>query len=178
MPTINFALDSNELSGIAQILQKALLERPTPKGLPYLDLDEAIDSTHEFFESLQDLAYSSTELTTQDLRHLAQGMAKGYTTLWHRPFPYGLEEGQMMLSQVLEKPIRNLLRALSDISHGNSDYLGNFSTSLEVSNELTYFDQWARSAEPHYRSIKPAKPSCELGFLAASFLLGWWIGRS
>jgi hypothetical protein len=51
-------------------------------------------------------------------------LADSYHELWRRPFPPGLEMGQILLSAVFERPMRDYLDALSIYATTNSSLGG------------------------------------------------------
>ena len=159
MNRVNFLLDADELAPVIKALQDALTRRPNPEGEPHFDLQTALDSCDEYFESIRELTEVTGKLSAHDLLEAANGMSSGYRCFWERPFPQGLEMGQPLFSAVLERPMRDLLRTLQSLTEAESeDYLGEPLITLDAEEELNCFNTW-------------------LGALAASFLLGWWFGR-
>jgi len=178
MNRVDFLLDADELTPVIMALQDALTRRPNPEGEPHFDLQTALDSCDEYFESVRELTETTGRLSTHDLLQAASGMSSGYRCFWERPFPRGLEMGQPLFSAVLERPMRDLLRTLQSLIEAESgDSLGEPLITLDAEEELNCFNSWLDGlAAPQRIGLRPSQ-GCGLGSLAASFLLGWWFGR-
>jgi len=178
MNRVDFLLDADELTPVIRALQDALTRRPNPEGEPHFDLQTALDSCDEYFESVRELTETTGRLSTHDLLQAASGMSSGYRCFWERPFPRGLEMGQPLFSAVLERPMRDLLRTLQSLIEAESgDSLGEPLITLDAEEELNCFNSWLDGlAAPQRIGLRPSQ-GCGLGSLAASFLLGWWFGR-
>jgi len=178
MNRVDFLLDADELTPVIMALQDALTRRPNPEGEPHFDLQTALDSCDEYFESVRELTETTGRLSTHDLLQAASGMSSGYRCFWERPFPRGLEMGQPLFSAVLERPMRDLLRTLQSLIEAESgDSLGEPLITLDAEEELNCFNSWLDGLAAHQRiGLRPSQ-GCGLGSLAASFLLGWWFGR-
>lgn len=178
MNRVDFLLDADELAPVIKVLQDALTRRPNPEGEPHFDLQSAIDSCEEYFESIRELTDAAGKLSAYDLLQAATGMSSGYRCFWERPFPPGMEIGQPLFSAVLERPMRDLLRTLQSLTEVESqDYLGEPLITLDAEEELNCLNSWLDGLAAHQRiGLRPSQ-GCGLGSLAASFLLGWWFGR-
>ena len=178
MNRVDFLLDADELAPVTKVLQDALTRRPNPEGEPHFDLQSAIDSCEEYFESIRELTDAAGKLSAYDLLQAATGMSSGYRCFWERPFPPGMEIGQPLFSAVLERPMRDLLRTLQSLTEVESqDYLEEPLITLDAEEELNCFNSWLDGLSAHQRiGLRPSQ-GCGLGSLAASFLLGWWFGR-
>jgi len=55
MNRVDFLLDADELAPVIGALQDALTRRPNPEGEPHFDLQSALDSCEEYFESVREL---------------------------------------------------------------------------------------------------------------------------
>ncbi len=179
MNKVDFFLDADELTPVIGAIQDALTRRPNPEGEPHFDLQSALDSCDEYFESVRELTEATGKLSVHNLLETANGMSSGYRCFWERPFPQGLEMGQPLFSAVLERPMRDLLRTLQSLVGSESeDSLGATLVTLDAEEELTCFSTWLDGLAPHQRiGLHPSPGCCGLGALAASFLLGWWFGR-
>lgn len=178
MNRVDFLLDTDELAPVIGALQDALTRRPNPEDEPHFDLQTALDSCEEYFESVRELTETTGNLSAQELLEAANGMSSGYHSFWERPFPPGLEIGQPLFSAVLERPMRDLLRTLRSLAEAErEDTLGELLITLDAEEELNCFNSWLDGLEAHQRiGLRPSQ-GCGLGSLAASFLLGWWFGR-
>lgn len=87
MNRVDFLLDADELAPVIKALQDALTRRPNPEGEPHFDLQTALDSCDEYFESVRELTEATGKLSAHDLLEAANGMSSGYRCFWERPFP-------------------------------------------------------------------------------------------
>lgn len=55
MNRVDFLLDADELAPVIKALQYALTRRPNPEGEPHFDLQSALDSCEEYFESIREV---------------------------------------------------------------------------------------------------------------------------
>ncbi|MDO4683546.1 MAG: hypothetical protein Q4B17_12290 [Lautropia sp.] len=184
MNTVNFSLDPEELRPIIELLQDTLLNRPELDEYdPYDDVDEAIDSASPFFDAFQNLiALPVTGLDTQVLMDTVMGIRDGYQTFWQRPFPDGLEAGQPLFSAVMERPMREMLRFLTQLSRSANNGDAGDSTLqlfLDAEEEMACFQAWREEQEEkqtrHYSSS--VSKGTGLGSLALAFGLGWLLGN-
>lgn len=87
MNRVDFLLDADELAPVIKALQDALTRRPNPEGEPHFDLQTALDSCDEYFESVRELTEATGKLSAHDLLEAANGMSSGYRCFWERHSP-------------------------------------------------------------------------------------------
>jgi hypothetical protein len=167
-----------ELQTVITRLRRGLIDRPTPEGPPHPDLAAAISPASDtYFGGLQSLAPGTPELPLDLLNQAVEKMVEGCHLLWERPFPPGLEMGQILYAAILERPMRDLLRVLEE--EGGSLVASDRqqrTLAIEAGEELARFNAWFDGLPARQRlGLSPAR-GCGLGALAVSFLLGWWVG--
>lgn len=178
MNRADFLLSAKELAPIILVLRNGLIQRPTPEGTPHFDLQSALESAENYFHSVRELGEAGGNLSADDLLKTAEGMVAGYHCLWERPFPLGLEKGQILAAAVLERPMRDLLRGLERLvdQAEHDDLPAEPLLTLDADEEAERFNNWLDTLPYHQRlGIRPPH-RCGLTSLAAAFLLGWWIG--
>ena len=62
MNWVDYLLDADELAPVIKVLQEALITRPNPEGEPHFDLQTALDSCDEYFESVRELTEAAGKL--------------------------------------------------------------------------------------------------------------------
>lgn len=187
------------LNAIAADLRRAFIDRPVPEGIPREDV---FDTTRHFLDLLCDRLRSMVDVSN-DLfdRLLPQGAAEpamnasftalraavaelidSYHTLWRRPFPSGLEMGQILLSAAFEKPMRDYLTALENVLNATSKAEAGraeqpvLSLELQIDEELARLQTWLEQTALAQRREMVRSRGFGLGALAVSFGLGWLLG--
>ena len=133
-----------ELQDVIDLLRKGLIQRPTPEGLPHPDLSAAISPASDtYFGGLQSLESDSPDLSFDHLKQAVEKMVAGYHLLWERPFPHGLEMGQILYAAILERPMRELLKVLEEeraslVADGRRQR----TLVIEAEEELARFNVW------------------------------------
>ncbi|MDP8174799.1 hypothetical protein [Phocoenobacter skyensis] len=177
--TINvmFNLNTDDLPPIIDVLKDALFNRPEPDYFYYDNLDSAIVSAIDYAEAIDKCRYATGTLYAADLLEIAEKMASGYTSLWKHSFPKGLEQGQALFSQILEKPMRQLLRNLELlVDPNNTTKLTSPLITLEAEREVDYFNNWRESIEYDYDDEDSTKSHNFSSLLLAAGLFGLWLG--
>lgn len=88
------------------------------------------------------------------------------------PFPCGLEDGQPVLTAIVERPLRELLAAFDGLVAAIEDEEAEearFEVNLDLSGEAAAIAQWLRR-----QGWPGAQSSCSWTRLAAAFFLGRW----
>ncbi|NLT68327.1 MAG: hypothetical protein GXX84_17130 [Acidobacteria bacterium] len=76
MNRVDFLLDADELSLVIKALQDALTRRPNPEGEPHFELQTALDSFDEYFESVRKLTEAIGKLSAHDLLRMLQSLTE------------------------------------------------------------------------------------------------------
>lgn len=124
---------AEELSPLTVMLREVLQYYPSPEGKPLEDISELIDEMNRVLkQNIEGLAAAAHNLTAEVLAkeyapretiHQAVArieepllnMMSCYHDFWKRPFPAGLEEGQMLFTDILKKPVEEYLEQLETI---------------------------------------------------------------
>lgn len=164
-----------QLDNVIGSLRNAFIDRPVPTGEPSDDLTRPLELLDRFGDVLR-LIGPETAIDDEQLLDSLQTAIGIYHDLWRNPFPQGFEQGQILLGAVMEKPLRALLRHLEGAREREptaEDF--HDEVVLEANEEIERLNDWLDALPTGSLHRVPAKP---LGFesLAASFLLGWWIG--
>lgn len=175
---VRFLIDADELALAVKTLSEALTMRPNPEGAAHSDLNRAVKSCSEYFDGMSALTEEGGEFKGRDLIQATGKISSGYHNLWRRPFPPGMEIGQALFSAVLERPMRDLLRELQSCADPEIQASPEKSPlELDAKVELNIFTFWLDGLAE--RDRVGLRSAWNIGYapLAASFLLGWWIGN-
>jgi len=195
----NLDLLKGGLTDVVASFRRAFIERPFPEGEPRSDVfiaaEEFLDllgesipplvrASNDLFDRLLPQGVGGKELNAgiDALRQAAAKLVDVYHDLWRRPFPPGLEMGQILLANVFERLLRDYLRALEQtLSSLEKSSIGEPSqaemmVTLEIDEEAARLNDWLeRTAVMQRRELVSAK-GFGLGALAVSFALGWLFG--
>lgn len=187
------------LNAIAADLRRAFVDRPVPSGSPREDV---FDTAHEFADflcaCLRPIAEASNDLfdrlLPQDVDessinagvvklHLALAeLVNNYHKLWRRPFPPGMEMGQILLSAVFERLMRDYLDALEDVLDSmeragvSEAEKPQITLEMRADEELARLQAWLEQTALAQRRDLVRSKGVGLGALAAAFGLGWLLG--
>lgn len=193
---------ARELKPVLAKLRDGFVKRPAPAGLPYTDIEQALSDNWERLSNCPGAMTASVNnmgkvVSQADATDYAISQVVGkvgkevdelisaYHDMWCRPFPDGLEKGQILISAVFERMLRTLLDSFEQIvmvvqepreavvRYGTSTI--NLATVFQADEEIAEFNSWLNSIRSE--QVRLSVPSAGLGTLAASFFLGWWIGR-
>ncbi len=124
---------AEELWPLASMLREVLQYFPSPEGRPLEDISGLIEKmNHVLKQNIGDLAKASDNLTAEVLakeyatreairqavsriEEPLLNMVTCYHSFWKRPFPVGLEDGQMLFTAILRKPVEEYLEQLEMI---------------------------------------------------------------
>jgi len=124
---------AEELGPLTVMLREVLQYYPSPEGKPLEDISGLIDEmNHVLKQNIEGLVTATDNLTTEILakeyapretvrRAVTRieepllNMITCYHDFWKRPFPAGLEEGQMLFTAILKKPVEEYLEQLEMI---------------------------------------------------------------
>ncbi|OPY77316.1 MAG: hypothetical protein A4E64_01170 [Syntrophorhabdus sp. PtaU1.Bin058] len=124
---------AEELGPLTVMLREVLQYYPSPEGKPLEDISGLIDEmNHVLKQNIEGLVTATHNLTAEVLakeyvpretirQAVAQieepllNMIGCYHDFWKRPFPAGLEEGQMLFTDILKKPVEEYLGQLEMI---------------------------------------------------------------
>lgn len=209
---------ATEISELNMVIGHGLSHRPHPDGIPWeipgqvsqlleemLDLIDALCRGFESFAAC--ILAADADPTDAEIRQAFQRVASPvrrllqvHHTLWQRPFPTGLEPGQVLLAEIMQRPLRDVLamfeRMLAVIDDPASalDADGSltirFHLHLEADREVKAFTRWCRNvreagARPRGRpSLERSCPrpagrhqDTSLVKVVMAFLFGWWWGK-
>lgn len=154
------------------MLREILQYHPSPEGRPLEDISGLIDEmNHVLRQNFETLASATDNLTSEVLRkenvpgetvRLATArieepllnMLNSYHDFWKRPFPHGLEEGQMLFTAILRKPIEEYLKELEGFmfvinnpddapEKYGTDMIG-LKTVFNIEDEVKTFHEWLK----------------------------------
>ena len=124
---------AEELSPLTVMLREVLQYYPSPEGKPLEDISGLIDEMNRVLkQNIEGLVTATDNLTAEVLakkyapretirqavtriEEPLLNMIACYHDFWKRPFPVGLEEGQMLFTAILKKPVEEYLEQLEMI---------------------------------------------------------------
>ena len=167
---------------------------PSPEGQPLEDISGLIEEMNRVLkQNIKSLVRATDNLTTKVLMKeyapretIRQAvvligepllnMITCYHDFWERPFPAGLEEGQMLFTAVLRKPVEEYLkqleRTLFTINNPDeaSEKYGTSRIELEtvfhIEDEVSSFLEWLN--KPHEAEKKSSRKGLWVLLLALS----------
>ncbi len=196
--------DFKEIKGM---IERALIDRPQiMEDSPwdrydisqFFDgLDNSIDNISNAFNRLSDevLQSSEEEMALIELKEYMTPIYKEVSflrekiyTLWERPFPPELFEGQILLSELMEKPLRQIWKIFDEfisIIEDPDGYIEKYGSNkitlnltFDIEKEAEALLNWIkRISYLHDEDISKVKSeSCSFASLALAFMLGKWWG--
>jgi len=193
---------ARELKLVISKLRDGFIKRQAPAGLPHADIHQALGGCWDRLSncpgalsvavnnlgnilSRENAADSSVSRAVGEVDKEVDRLVSAYHDLWRRPFPSGLEKGQILTAAVFERLMRTLLDSFEQLvmaidepgeaiaRYGTTTI--NLAIVLQVDEEIAEFNSWLDSLRG--KQSCPSVPSAGLGTFAASFFLGWWVGK-
>lgn len=172
---------AEELGLLTVMLREVLQYYPSPDGKPLDDISGLIEEMNRVLkQNIEDLAKATDNLTAEVLINeyvpgetIRQAVARieepllnmltCYHDFWKRPFPVGLEEGQMLFTAILRKPVEEYLGQLEKIlfiienPHKTSEKYGissvNLKTAFDIEDVVNTFREWLKGSHAHGKKI-------------------------
>jgi len=188
---------------VIALLRSAFVNRQVSSGVPWPDFQSAIagilprlaDCTAAFTSSHnrlgQNLCWENATddqicQAVEEVQSIIEELVEIYRSLWQRPFPPGVEKGQILCSAVIERIMRTMLEHFEQavfVVEKPKEAVARFGSVevhlqlvLEADKKIEAFNQWLAN-ETCELALEKTPRYDGLGTLAAGLLLGWWIGR-
>jgi hypothetical protein len=185
---------ARELRPLSRRILRALAERPDPGGREAYVFDVEMLATglpdaltpplEALAESIPALLDERPWLPPDEAAREAVAQVEGgvdslleaLESVWERPFPYGLEDGQRVFSAVVERPLKDVLAAVEWLLarfEDEDDEAAAYEVSFDLTQEAEAVSAWMRR-----QGWGEGSGGCSWTSLAAAFLLGRWLGRT
>ena len=202
----HYHVAARELRKVIKVLQDAFVNRPVPAGSPYYGIDgalacvndrivKAVDQLGGPFDRLgallamKTVAESVMSSAVADVEKAIVRLVDSYHGVWRFPFPAGLEQGQILVSAVVEQILRKIMAGLElmidVVDHPEMVVPRNGSARVDLNiniapgPEMAELQRWVNSvtvAEQNYVTTSVTRECRSFKWLVA-FFLGCWIGR-
>jgi hypothetical protein len=172
---------AEELRPLDIMLREVLMYYPSPEGRPLEGISALIDEMNGILkQNFEALASATDNLTTEVLlkRHAPRetvrqavalieepllNMLTSYHDFWKRPFPPGLEEGQILFTDILRKPVEEYLKQLENVlsvidspeeAPGKYDAgIIELKTVFNIRDEVNAFHEWLKKTRRPEKKI-------------------------
>jgi hypothetical protein len=202
-----FVLDG--LEKIKTKIEKSFINRPIPQGsyVDYYEIYNMVKLDEDVMLVLNSLKVFSEEILSckesvlrykvnfylQKIDDAFSNLIDRYHLLWRRPFPKELAQVQILVSAILEKILKEILKCVNEVieiiknpeeyveKYGsesiNIEFNFDIQREIEELNNITPFENRSICSGVRNKALGHQHKGCTFFDLALSFLLGWWIGR-